>query len=119
MRTRTAKRLHDALTSCNRLERLVAEGTPAGNNTEMLAAERLLEIIGEALKVAIHTDWKHVEETVEFRHAISLRNRIAHDYDGIDDEIIWDAARENVPALKRQIEALLEQAPPLDQQPVD
>lgn len=107
--------------SCRKLEALFsaeAREHPAGNNIEMLAAERLLEIIGEALKVALHTDPQHVTETIEFRHAISLRNRIAHDYDGLDDELIRDAVRENIPPLTRQIEALLDQAPPLDQPPV-
>ena len=47
------------------------------------------KIIGEALKVATRTDPSHVVETIEIRHAISLRNHIAHDYDGIDDQIIW------------------------------
>ena len=114
LKIRTAKRLHDALTSCNKLGVIAAADapvTPNGNNTEMLAAERLLEVIGEALKVATRTDPTHVAETIEIRHAISLRNRIAHDYDGIDDQIIWDAVRENIPDLKQQIEALLKQAP--------
>jgi uncharacterized protein with HEPN domain len=114
LKIRTAKRLHDALTSCNKLVLIAATDAPVqpnGNNTEMLAAERLLEIIGEALKVATRTDPTHVVETIEIRHAISLRNRIAHDYDGIDDQIIWDAVRVNIPDLKQQIEALLKQAP--------
>ena len=114
MKIRTAKRLHDALTCCNKLELIAAADAPVqpnGNNTEMLAAERLLEIIGEAMKVATRTDPTHVVETIEIRHAISLRNRIAHDYDGIDDQIIWDAVRVNIPDLKQQIEALLKQAP--------
>jgi uncharacterized protein with HEPN domain len=116
LKIRTAKRLHDALTSCNKLALIAAAGAPVppnGNNTEMLAAERLLEIIGEALKVATRTDPSHVVETIEIRHAISLRNRIAHDYDGIDDQIIWDAVRVNIPDLKQQIEDLLKQAPPV------
>ena len=114
MKIRTAKRLHDALTCCNKLVLIAATDAPVqpnGNNTEMLAAERLLEIIGEALKVATRTDRSHVVETIEIRHAISLRNRIAHDYDGIDDQIIWDAVRVNIPDLKQQIEALLKKAP--------
>jgi len=114
LKIRTAKRLHDALTCCNKLVLIAAADAsvqPNGNNTEMLAAERLLEIIGEALKVATRTDPGHVVVTIEIRHAISLRNRIAHDYDGIDDQIIWDAVRMNIPGLKQQIEDLLKQAP--------
>ena len=114
LKIRTAKRLHDALTCCNKLVVIAAADAPVlpnGNNTEMLAAERLLEITGEALKVATRTDPTHVVETIEIRHAISLRNRIAHDYDGIVDQVIWDAVRMNIPDLKQQIEALLKQAP--------
>ena len=91
MKIRTAKRLHDALTSCNKLGVIAAADapvTPNGNNTEMLAAERLLEIIGEALKVATRTDPTHVAETIEIRHAISLRNRIAHGYLLVEPAIV-------------------------------
>ena len=77
MKIRTAKRLHDALTSCNKLALIAAADAPVppnGNNTEMLAAERLLEIIGEALKVATRTDPS--QPSVYFRKKFIFCRRI-------------------------------------------
>jgi len=36
-----------------------------------------------------------------------LRNRIVHDYVGIDQEIVWHIIQNELAALKAEIEALL------------
>ena len=38
-----------------------------------------------------------------------MRDRLIHDYLGIDYEIIWDVIIHKVPELKIQLEAILEQ----------
>ncbi len=38
----------------------------------------------------------------------AIRNKIVHDYRGIEIEIIWDTVINNLPGLKTQIERLLE-----------
>jgi uncharacterized protein with HEPN domain len=42
-----------------------------------------------------------------------MRNKIAHDYDDISDEVIWDTVTNDVPTLRWQLEAAMESAPPL------
>jgi len=37
----------------------------------------------------------------------AVRNYIAHDYDSVDDEVIEDVIRENLPKLKKEIDRLL------------
>ncbi len=55
------------------------------------AAERSLEIIGEALRRIERDDPDTVERISDYRRIIGLRNRIAHEYDDLDDATLWSA----------------------------
>jgi uncharacterized protein with HEPN domain len=69
------------------------------------AVERELEIIGEAMNRIDQLD-----PTIEIsgkRQIISMRNRVIHGYDKIDDEIVWGTIVRHLPALKSEIENLL------------
>jgi len=42
-------------------------------------------------------------------HAIhGMRNLHAHDYENVDLEIVWDTLTEDIPALKKQLEKILD-----------
>ena len=38
-----------------------------------------------------------------------MRNRIVHDYFEVDLEVVWQTVQKDLPALRKQIEALLPQ----------
>jgi len=78
-----------------------------------LAIERLLEIVGEALNVASRDEPALIQAIPDIALAIGLRNKIAHDYDDISDEVIWDTITNDIPAMRRHIEAAMADAPPL------
>jgi uncharacterized protein with HEPN domain len=66
------------------------------------AVERNIEIIGEAVNRI--TNYKHTD--IEIRNArqiIGTRNRIAHEYDTISDEIIWTIIVRELPKLREEI----------------
>lgn len=116
MNDRTAKRLLDALTACRQVEAITRGLDLKGyleNQVIRLATERLLEIIGEALSVAARDDPTVVEVVPDLRFAVGLRNKIAHEYDDISDEVIWDTVSNDIPGLRRKLEVAMEQAPPL------
>lgn len=65
------------------------------------AVERNVEIIGEA----INRIGKHKEtdfQIVSAQKIISTRNRIAHEYDNISDEVIWTIIIRELPELKKK-----------------
>ena len=69
------------------------------------AVEREFEIIGEAMSRI-----EKLDSTIEIsgkRQIISLRNRVIHGYDKIDNEIIWGTIVRHLPALKFEIDNLL------------
>lgn len=70
-----------------------------------LAVERQFEIIGEALCRLERIDETNLEKRIpEYRKIIGLRNIIAHGYDTIDDEALWDLVVNKVPKLREMAE---------------
>ncbi len=70
------------------------------------AVEREFEIIGEAMSRI-----EKLDSTIEIsskRQIISMRNRVIHGYDKIDNEIIWGTIVRYLPTLKLEIDNLLD-----------
>lgn len=80
------------------------------DRTLILAIERSLEIIGEAV-VRIDADFKAAHPAVPWRKMRGLRNIVAHMYWAIDYDIIWHVVTTDVPALNDQIKQLLTTLP--------
>lgn len=40
---------------------------------------------------------------VEWRQIMAMRNVIAHEYWGVDEQVVWSAIRKNLPELKEII----------------
>ncbi|MCF6353221.1 MAG: DUF86 domain-containing protein [Cyclobacteriaceae bacterium] len=69
------------------------------------AVEREFEIIGEAMNRIDKMDSKILISSKN--QIISMRNRVIHGYDKIDDEIIWDTIIKHLPILKKEVNALI------------
>lgn len=63
-----------------------------------LALTRLMEIVGEAAsRVSEATRQRHPQ--IPWRRIIATRNRLAHGYDVVDLDILWDIVRNDLPPL--------------------
>lgn len=68
-----------------------------------LVVERELEIIGEAL-ARLQRDHPNLAEQIRDVHKIvGLRNVLAHGYDILENEILWDIVENKLPILKADI----------------
>jgi uncharacterized protein with HEPN domain len=68
---------------------------------------RSLEIIGEAAK-KVPADFREAHRHVEWRAMAGMRDRLIHDYFGVDYDLVWDVVSNRIPELRRQIAAILE-----------
>lgn len=86
MKTETAKRLLDGL-STSREILVFVEGRSLDDylidRKLQLSVERLLEIVGEELNMAMRSDAGLVESITDLRRLVDLRNRIIHAYDSV------------------------------------
>ena len=66
---------------------------------------RNLEIIGEAAK-NIPADVRNKSSDIEWKKISGLRDILAHEYFGVDMEVLWDIITNKLPDLKREISKL-------------
>lgn len=71
------------------------------------AVIRRLEIIGEASR-NLSEEFRNRYPQVPWAHIVGLRNRIVHEYFGVDLEIVWEIVQYDLPLLKEQIENIAE-----------
>lgn len=70
------------------------------------AVERNIEIIGEAVNRISNYRFSDIE-IENAKQIIGTRNRIAHEYDNISDEVIWTIVIRELPKLKEEIIKLM------------
>lgn len=66
------------------------------------AVIRNLEIVGEAAN-NIPKEVKEKYPNIPWRQISGMRNKIIHEYFGIDWDILWQTIEEDLPKLKREI----------------
>lgn len=75
-----------------------------------LAVTRLIELIGEAAR-KVSPDLRHSHPEIPWLQIIGTRDRLAHGYIEVDNDIIWRIVTDNLPALIKQLEKLLSDKP--------
>ncbi len=77
-----------------------------GDPTLQRAFVRSLEIIGEAAK-HVSESFRDRYPVVPWRAMAGLRDRVIHDYLGVDYELVWDVVRNKIPELQTELEHIL------------
>jgi uncharacterized protein with HEPN domain len=78
------------------------------NETLIRAFVRSIEIIGEASK-KVSPEIKKKYPLVEWKSIAGMRDRLIHDYFGVDYDIVWDVIQNKIPLLYNQIQDILNQ----------
>lgn len=74
-----------------------------GKDTKTVdAVVRNLEIIGEAI-VYISKEKRKEYPRIPWQQIIGMRNKIIHEYFGVDQEVLWQTIQEDIPQLKKEI----------------
>lgn len=73
------------------------------------AVERQFEVLGEAMSRALRAEPDIQDTLVGARTVVDFRNVIAHGYDRLSDQTVWDVVEQHVPYLRARVLALLAQ----------
>jgi uncharacterized protein with HEPN domain len=72
-----------------------------------LALTRLVEIIGEA-SVQVSAEFKQRHKEIPWQQMEGMRNRLIHEYDNVDLNILWNAVKYNLPDLLDKVKSVLD-----------
>jgi uncharacterized protein with HEPN domain len=75
------------------------------------ATLRKLQVIGQAVK-NLSDDTRSRQPHIPWKQIAGMRDKVIHDYFGVNLEIVWGVIEKELPKLEQAIQALLE--PPLD-----
>lgn len=101
--------LNDILEAIRKIDAIVvttSEQLFLGDSILQAAVLHHLTVIGEAInRLSPPVRDRHPE--VPWHQIVSVRNRIVHAYFDLDWQILWVAAVEDIPALRRQITTII------------
>jgi uncharacterized protein with HEPN domain len=79
------------------------------------AVSRNFEVIGEATS-RLSSDFKNNYNLINWRIVKDFRNKLIHDYFGIDYETVWIISQEELPILKEKLKLILQE---FNQSPIE
>ena len=74
------------------------------------AVIRRLEVIGEAAK-NLPSEFKEKYQDIPWRKIAGMRDVLIHEYFGVDLNLTWQVAQNELPLLKDQLEDIFRQIP--------
>ena len=98
-----------ALQACDYVRGMDKRTFLADMRTQQAAIMNLI-VIGEAATQIMERDPEFVRANagVPWRNMRGMRNRIAHGYFDINMDVVWDTVQTALPALLRQLDALID-----------
>ncbi len=105
---RTIKSLRDFLTFSDMAAHIINGGKEAydADQNLRLASEAVLHRLGESV-ARIPDDFIAAYPEVSWRQIKATRNLVAHNYDGVDHEILWNALANRMPEEANRVRAIL------------
>src|SRR5260221_12517078 len=91
----------DAISEVEKYLHSISYDTFLKNSEKRYATIKQIEIVGEACS-HISKAFKEAHPEIEWKPINGFRNISIHEYFGVDNQIVWEIAQNDLPVLKRQ-----------------
>jgi len=98
--------IQDACNKCASFTENLSYNDYVIDEKTIYALVRCFEIIGEASN-KIPEEVKKINTDIPWRYMSNMRNKLIHEYYGIDVKIIWKTVTEEIPGLSIKINDLI------------
>jgi len=108
-------RLKHILDAAKEIEHFLTSKTETqfrGDRLLLLGVQKLIEIIGGAAS-HLSDPLKQQYPEVNWRAAVSTRNRLSHGYFDIDAGVIWSTATRDIPEFAEQVRSIIKARGPI------
>ncbi len=78
-----------------------------GDRKTQDAVIRNIEVLGQAVK-GLSGETRAHDESIAWRQIAGMRDKLIHEYFGVDLALVWDVVERELPALRPKIAALLQ-----------
>jgi len=99
------KHIYDAILEIENYTKNIELEQFITNSMIFNATVRQLEFIGEVAK-KLSEDFILENNQIPWQKMIGLRNILIHNYFGVDDIMVWNIIKINIPTLKNEIEKI-------------
>jgi len=100
------RHIHDECSYIISVSQNLSKDEFLNDETLKRAVIRSLEIIGEATK-KIPTDFKSEWDSIQWKNMAGMRDRLIHDYIGVNYLLVWDVVQNKIPELYTRITEVL------------
>jgi uncharacterized protein with HEPN domain len=95
----------DCIEKVNRYTQKLDKNEFAANELIQDAVIRNLEIIGEAAK-KISKSFKNKHQQIPWREITGIRDKLIHDYLGVDIDVVYNTIKKDLPGLKDYLDKI-------------
>lgn len=102
------KHVLDAINDIDEFVKGMNKETFLKNKAIKYAVVRSIEIIGEASK-HLSKKFRDQHKEIQWDDICGMRDKLIHDYIGVDYAIVWQAIEKDIPSLKKKLLSVLDQ----------
>jgi uncharacterized protein with HEPN domain len=75
-----------------------------------LSLTHLLQVIGEAAR-RVSPDFRAAHPSIPWKAVVGMRSKVVHDYLDVDEDVVWDTVKNDLPFLLLALERILNPEP--------